>query len=65
MIIEPSELESDKPLMIRSVRIGSGSIELIATVKAVSEGVALSTANFTKADLDRNLDYVLNNARRI
>lgn len=41
----------------------SGGLELVATVRAIREGIAPPTANFTKAGEGCNLDYVPNVAR--
>ncbi len=41
----------------------SGGLELVATVRAIKEGVVPPTANFTKAGEGCNLDYVPNVAR--
>ena len=41
----------------------SGALELIATVRAMNEGVVPPTANFTEADEFCDLDYVPNNPR--
>jgi nodulation protein E len=41
----------------------SGGLELIATVKAMQDGVVPPTANFTEAGEGCNLDYVPNDAR--
>jgi nodulation protein E len=41
----------------------AGGLELVATVRAIQEGIAPPTANFTKAGEGCNLDYVPNVAR--
>ncbi len=43
----------------------SGGLELVATVRAIKEGIAPPTANFTKAGEGCNLDYVANVARNM
>lgn len=43
---------------------GTGAIELVATIKALEEGVIPPTANYTEPDPECDLDYVPNQARQ-